>query len=104
MSYYALIHPHFLYCLRVICSTTQSNIDKLFIMQKKSLRIISQAKYNAHTLPLFFFHKILPFPDLIIFQNLLFMHSVDKEYIKVKFSDIFVKSREILTHNYPLRN
>ena len=104
MIYYALIHPHFLYCLPVICSTTQSNIDKLFIMQKKSLRIISQAKYNAHTLPLFFFHKILPFPDLIIFQNLLFMHSVDKEYIKVKFSDIFVKSSEILTHNYPLRN
>ena len=32
------------------------------------------------------------------------MHSVDKEYIKVNFSDIFVKSSEILAHNYPLRN
>ena len=104
MIYYALIHPHFLYCLPVICSTIQSNIDKLYVMQKKSIRIISQAKYNAHTLPLFFHHKILPFPDLIIYQNLLFMHSVDKDYVKVKFSDIFVKSSEIFAHNYPLRN
>ena len=38
-----------------------------------------------HPIPLFFYHKILPFPDLTIFQNLLFMHSLDKEYIKVKF-------------------
>ena len=73
-------------------------------MQKKSIRIILQAKYNAHTLPLFFHHKILPFPDLIIYQNLLFMHSVDKEYVKVNCSDIYVKSSEILAHNCPLRN
>ena len=53
---------------------------------------------------LFCYHKILPFPDLIIFQNLLFMHSVDKDYSKVSFSDTFVKSNEIIVHDYPLRN
>ena len=104
MIYYALIHSHLLYCLPLICSTNQSNVDKLYTLQKKSIRIISQAKYNAHTKPLFFHHNILPFPDLILLQNLIFMHSVDKEYIKVNFSDNFFKSNQILDHNYPLRN
>ena len=68
MIYYAIIHTHLLYCLPVIFFTIQSNIGKLYIMQNKSIRIISQAKHNAHTLPLFVHNMINQMKFLFMFN------------------------------------
>ncbi len=43
-------------------------------MQKSAIRLISHAKYNAHTEPLFKRNQILPLPDLITFYKLQTMH------------------------------
>ena len=42
--------------------------------------------------------------DLITFQNLVIMHSIDKEYIRVSFFDSFIKNIAVISHDYPLRN
>ena len=49
--YYALIHPYFLYCLPVIRCSNQKNINMLALKQKRCIRIICKASYNAHTEP-----------------------------------------------------
>ena len=49
------------------------------------IRIISNAKYNAHIKPLFFKLKILPLVDLILHQNLSFMHSIEYGYVPTSF-------------------
>ena len=51
----------------------------------KCIRTIAKARYNAHSEPLFYELKILPFPDLILHQKLSFMHSIDFRYAPPSF-------------------
>ena len=101
--YYSIIHPHFLYCLIIYSSTNDSNINLLFKKQKQCIRTISNAKYNAHTEPLFFAMEILPLKDLIEQQKLLFMHSLRYGYSAVHF-DCFITNNEAGRNTYALRN
>ena len=87
--YYALIHPHLLYCCTVYGFTRQSNIRKLFIKQKQAVRVITKSRYNAHTEPLFYMLEILPLEDLITHQKLTFMHSIAHKYSAVEFVNFF---------------
>ena len=43
--YYALVHPHFLYCLPVIRCTGLKNINSLSLIQRKCVRTIAKARY-----------------------------------------------------------
>ena len=104
--YYAIIHPHILYCLPITACTNSKNINSLYVKQKRCVRTISKSKYNAHSEPLFFSLKILPLPDLIIQQRLHFMHSIEYSYAPSSFYDLstFPKNSTVENHVYPLRN
>jgi hypothetical protein len=102
--YYALVHSHLLYCLPIYSSTRKKNLDSLYILQKKCIRTISNAKYNSHTQPLFSALNILPLPDLITQQILLIMHSIDKDYCRVTFDGSFLINSASASHDYALRN
>ena len=78
--YFSLIHPHLLYGLPIYSCTTQKNISKIFKLQKKTIRIISKAKYNANTSPLFHSLKILPLKHLITYSKGLLIHSIYHKY------------------------
>ena len=101
--YFAMIHPHLLYCLPVYSFCRAKNISLLFKKQKQCIRIINKSKYNAHTEPLFYENNILPLHDLINHQIMLFMHSVAYKYSKVEF-DSFIPNSLALNHRQGLRN
>jgi cell fate (sporulation/competence/biofilm development) regulator YmcA (YheA/YmcA/DUF963 family) len=63
--YHSLFHPHILYCLNITCCTSKSNLNRIKILQKKAIRIISKAKSNSHTNPLFLQNCILPLDEQI---------------------------------------
>ena len=100
--YYALIHPHLIYCLPVFSFTSQKNINLIRNKQKRCIRIIQKAKFNAHTEPLFFKAQILPLDDLILQQKLIFMHSLVYNHTPVIYQDFF-PNREVNWH-FNLRN
>ena len=104
--YYAIIHPHLLYCLPNVSCTSQTNMNSLFIKQKRCIRFIGNAKYNAHTEPLFLSLKILPLPELIAQQCLYFMHSIEYNYAPFSFfnPETFPRNLNLENHSYPLRN
>ena len=87
--YYALIHPHLLYCINILSCTSKSNLSQLQIMQKKAIRIITKSKVNDHTGPLFKANKILPFDLLSLQAKLLFMHSIHYNYAPPSFAGTF---------------
>jgi hypothetical protein len=78
--YFALVHSNLLYCLPLYSCTTAKNINKLFVMQKKAIRNVCNANYNAHTAQLFNNLKILPLNKLIIFTQGLLTHSIIHKY------------------------
>ena len=98
--YYALIHPHLLYCINIISCTSAKNVSRIAKLQKKAIRIITKSKINDHTSPLFLSNKILPFEQLIYQNKLLFMHSVHYDYAPKSFQNIFLKNvnRDITTN------
>jgi hypothetical protein len=78
--YYALFHPHILYCLPVFSGTTSKNLKKIATLQKKAIRAICAAKHNAHTATLFQQQNILPLEKLITFTQSMLTHSIVHKY------------------------
>lgn len=70
LVYFAHFQSHLMYCLSVwggIISKQQ--LKRLFVLQKKCIRVISHKSYNSHTEPLFKELNILPFEKLLDLQN-----------------------------------
>ena len=102
--YYALVHPHLLYCLPVYSCTSSKNILMLSKKQKDCIRIISNANYNAHSQPLFYTLSILPFEYLIKHQISLIMHSIFHRSSIISYENHFRLKSEINPITYSLRN
>jgi hypothetical protein len=101
--YFALIHSHLSYCPIILGCLSTSLLNRLFKVQKKAIRIITGSAYNAHTLPLFIKHKILPLEKIIKQKKLQFMHSVIYGYAPKSFSNTWT-SNDDRQGNYNLRN
>ncbi len=87
--YYALFHPHLLYCINIYTCTTAKNLKRITVLQKKVIRLINKAKTLDHTDILFKNSNILPFNKLITQAKLHFMHSICYNYAPKSFTDIF---------------
>ena len=97
--YNSLIHPYLNY--GIIAWGTQS--EKLFKLQKRAIRTISNSKYNAHTDPLFKFYKILKVTDLCALQELKFAFKLENRTLPVYFlDDMYPRNSDI--HFYNTRN
>jgi hypothetical protein len=101
--YYAMIHPHLLYCINIVSCTSQTNINRILLLQKKAIRIISKEKYNSHTNPIFKKLGILPYNLLIKQANLNLMHSIEYKYAQNSLIEQFPKNLSRDT-NHELRN
>ncbi len=53
MEYYTLAYPYLLYCNEVWGSIQESKLQKLTIIQKKIIRMITNAHYLQHTNTMF---------------------------------------------------
>ena len=51
--YYSFLYPYLCYCNHVWGSTYVSNLQKLIVLQKKIIRMISGCRFRDHTDPLF---------------------------------------------------
>ena len=95
--YYSLFHSHLLYCNLIFTCTSQSNINRVSILQKKAIRAITNSTYNYHTAPLFLTLKILPFQKIINLNKSLFMHSIHYKYANSSFNDVWTLNNQ---HNH----
>ena len=60
MLYHAYIYPYMTYCIEVWGCASQTQLNCLFLLQKKIIRILSFSHYLAHTNPLFLSMEVLP--------------------------------------------
>ena len=70
------MYPYLLYGITLWGATYQTYLSKLVIMQKKIIRIITGAKYDAHTEPLLKTAKLLKLDDIYRLQisKYIFVH------------------------------
>ena len=99
--YFSLILPYLNYGILAWGNTHQTLLDKLLLLQKKSLRIIFNLQTRAHTDNLFFENKILKIKDLYLFQLGQFMFKYNTKNLPNIFDYLFFRNDHV--HNYPTR-
>ena len=73
-------------------------IKNLFILQKKSIRVVCKAHWNAHTTPLFRKLGTLKLDDKNKLQTGCFMYTAMNNQLPSLFSDYFIINKNI--HHY----
>ena len=101
MLYSSLILPYLNYGILVWGNTHQVLLDKLLLLQKKSMRIIFNLHPRTHTDDLFFHNKILKVKDLYLFHLGQLMFNFKTKNLPKIFDQTF--NRNDLFHNYPTR-
>ena len=96
--YNSLILPHLLYG-SILWGGNSSYLHKL---QKKAARTIVNAKYNAHTEPIFKYLHILKLPDIIKMQEYKFYYKIVNGMVPTFFLS-YNLPRHLDIHNYATR-
>ena len=100
--YYTLIYPYLTYCNTTWSSTYKTNLKRIFLLQKRIVRILTNSEFRAHTAPLFNELKLLDIYNLNVFYTAKFMFSYHNHLLPPSFQNLFVTSHQI--HNYNTRN
>jgi hypothetical protein len=114
--YNTLVLPYLSYCNiawaindskhQSLCPWTRpatTKLDKLFIYQKKALRIVCTGSYfRSHSKPLFHDLKTLNIFDINKLQTALFMYRYEYNLLPNSFKGFLSKHKDV--HNYSTRN
>ena len=88
--YDSLIFPYIDYCLEVWGRTYPSNVNPVYIMHKKAIRMIFNAHYNEHTNNYFMELDALKLFDLLRYKTGLSMHKAKKNLLPRNVHNLFV--------------
>ena len=82
--YYNLIYSYLNYNVCCYASTYDTHLNKLFLLQKRAIRIINNLPFHAHTDPLFFSNGILKIHDIYKLNVGLYMydHDIPAQFIR----------------------
>ena len=78
--YYSLGYSYLIYCSSIWGGAFKTYIDKLFLSQKKLIRIMSHRRRYDHTEPLFKELKLLKMHDIISYQTATFVYRAMNTY------------------------
>ena len=74
---------------------------RIFILQKKAVRIICKSHYNSHTDPLFKSLKLLKVKDIFTISSLKFYYNYVHKNLPTYFHNMFITTNQV--HNYATR-
>ena len=90
--YSSLIHPHLNYGTLL----WGYNMDRLIILQKKAIRIITHSYYLAHTSGLFKLLRIIKVEDIFNLKQLIFYHKFINKKLPNPINSILVSEDRTL--------
>ena len=97
--YYTMVYPYLTYYDIIWTSTYPTRPKPLFRVQKKIVRIMTFAKYNKESRPLFLQLKLLNIYQLNTYFAALFMYSYFNNNLPNYFTNYFSLNREMHGHN-----
>ena len=99
MLYRILIQPYCDYCNVVWAAGSSHSLQTLFKKQKKAIRAIVFAKFNAHSKPIFKKTHVLTIHDINKLQTACFVYKAINKLLPPRFSTLYVTNSEIHSHN-----
>ena len=108
LIYRALIDSHLQFGSIIYGAANPKLLEPLQILQRKALRLLAMAKYNAHTDPLFKKYKILKLFDLISLNQTLFVRHFKNNHLPLSFNNFFqnipLEEKKSRDDDYNLKN
>lgn len=80
-------------------STYSTTIQPLFVLQKKTMRIMTFSKFDEHSSPLFKLLKIIKIFDLITLHIAMFMFKFHNQLLPSVFHNLFTPVDKIHSYN-----
>ncbi len=99
--YYTMVQTYLSYGIIFWGSANQGQLQKTVKLQKKAIRIVNGATYNAHTLPLFRDNNILILTDMYKTEVLKFMYDIIAKLSPIKLIEMFMTNIDV--HGYNTR-
>ena len=99
--YYSLIYPYITYCNSTWSSTYVTNLNRIYCLQKRAVRAITNSDYRVNCAPLFSKLKILDIYQLNTFQIAKFMPCYHNNLLPHLFFNLFPTNNQ--THDYSTR-
>ena len=100
--YYAIFYSHLIYGCNIWGLTTEGNLNKIEVLQKKCLRIMTFSAFNSHTNQLFIVLKLVKVCDIIKSQQLKLVYDFYNNVLPTDIQHLFTFSRDIHTTNLQL--
>ena len=100
--YNTLSLPHLQYGILAWGNTHKTYLDKLLVIQKKSLRLINGSSFMDHSGPLFVKFNTLSVYDIYKYQLCALMYNFEKNTLPLNIKSFFVRNTDI--HNYDTRS
>ena len=95
--YYSFAYPYFIYFNHVWGNTYRTNLNKMVVLQKKLIRIVTCSPYRAHSKPLLAANKVLSVHELNVYIVGIFMYKYCNDDVPDIFNDFFQGNSEL--HN-----
>ena len=99
--YYAIFYSHLNYGCNIWGFTSEENLKKIEILQRKCLRIITFSDFRSHANPLFRDLKVLKVRDIIKLQQLQLLYDFLNKSLPADLKSLFTLNSHI--HRYQLR-
>ena len=93
LLYNTLILPHLTYCAVIWGSNYEINVKRVFMLQKRTLRIVDRKPYIYPSNELFVKHKILKFKDIVKEQSLMILLAYIKDVLPGPVARMFKYER-----------
>ena len=97
--YHTLAYPHLLYGIILWGGVPKSKLNRIFLIQKKIIRSMTNSDYLAHTNPLFSELQIYKLDDIYYTEIAKFMFRSDKCLLPEPLSNIYTETTNIHSYN-----
>ena len=94
-----MVQPYLTYGIILWGSTYQSYLKRTVILQKKAIRCIHKAHYNAHTKPLFYASNVLNINDTYRLEAAKLMYDFTRRKLPTPILDFFASNLAVHHHN-----
>ena len=92
--YYSMVYPYLIYGITLWGNAPKIHLTKLITIQKKIIKMVSAAKYSAHTEPLFKTLKILKLEDVYHHQILNYVYKYVRGHLSPSLSQLFTLAQD----------
>ena len=93
-----ILSIHLQYCISSWGTAAKSTLGPLFILQKRSIRLLTGSGYREHTNPLFYRAKCLKLKDIYSLETAKLMYKIHNNVLSFANSDKFNLIKNCYTH------